>query len=84
MSYYESIVNANNHPLRQAYRLFESEKQACMNTMSMNETAHRNYVEALERLERLNQEQQQLLTIMASDLCADLVVQRRRGNHENS
>lgn len=76
MSYYDTLANCENHPLRIAYKQFETDKTTCINTMKANESLYRGYVDAAERLNRLKQEQAELLKIMSDDLTADLLVKR--------
>jgi len=76
MSYYDTLINAENHPLRVAYARFESDKVQCLSVMRANESLYKSYVEASERLNRLKAEQVELLKIMPDDLTADLLVER--------
>ena len=76
MSYYDSLHNCDQHPLRVAYQKFEADKASCISTMKANESLYRGYVDAQMRLERLKTEQTELLKIMADDLTADLLVSK--------
>ena len=76
MSYYDTLANAETHPLRVAYQKFETDKAACILTMKCNEGLYKGYVDAQERLQRLKLEQMELLKIMPDDLTADLLVER--------
>ncbi len=79
MSYYSTLINCESHPLRVAYQKFEADKALCISSMKANESFYKGYVDAKERLARLNIEQQDLLKIMADDLTADLVVSKLTG-----
>lgn len=80
MSYYSSLMNASMHPLRKAYANFETDKQNCISLMQSSEIMYKQYVENRDRLERLCTEQATLLSIMDSDLTADLCVVKLQGD----
>lgn len=79
MSYYDLLNNAEMHPMRVAYRQFETDKAACITSMKCNEVSHRAYLEAEARLARLKTEQAELLKIMPEDLSGDILISTLRG-----
>lgn len=78
-NYYDSKGNADLHPFSQAWHKFEMDKKDAVTQMQTNKWAYEQYVMQQERLARLIEEQNALLTLMKPDLTGDLIVERLKG-----
>lgn len=79
MSYYDTLANAEMHPMRIAYRQFETDKAVCITSMKCNEVSHRAYLDSESRLERLKHDQAELVKVMPDDLTADILITTLKG-----
>lgn len=77
--WYSTQFNAESHPLRIAYERFDTDMKSALATMKANQSMYDIYIQAQQRLQRLTVEQQDLLSIMASDLTSDILVNRLKG-----
>lgn len=74
--FYDDKSNAEGHPFMKAFRAFQEDKQNCLDTMKMHKWQYEQYVVSMNRLQRLQDEEKKLLSIMPKDFSGDIIVER--------